>query len=97
MTNLEKYQLCIWACKKTAYFKCRTHRHHIRPKCLYPHLADDQRNIVIVPEIAHWALHEWLLAHYVSLEDIEAVHKLEHVDLETFINGGRKERKYDFS
>ena len=92
MTNLEKYKLCIWACKKTAYFKCRTHRHHIRPKCLYPQLADDSRNIVIAPEIAHWALHEWLLDHYVSLEDKEAVQKLEHVDLETFINGGRKER-----
>ena len=97
MKDIEKYKLCVWACRQIRYWKCKTHRHHVRPKSLYQHLAEDPKNIVVVPEIAHWAMHKWLLAHYRQAGDQEAVQKMSRVDLEKFINDGRPESPYDFS
>lgn len=97
MDYIEKYKLCVWACRQIHYWKCKTHKHHIRPKSLYGHLAEDPKNIVVVPEIAHWAMHKWLLAHYRQTENQDAIQKMGRVDMEKFINDGRPESPYDFS
>lgn len=103
MTNLEWYKLCIWAYSKI-YVYGNSHKHHIKPKCLYPNLVDDKKNIIEVPAIVHWALHKLLFDYYVSVGNDEAVEKLRHVDIESFINEGQKNYAknhptslYDFS
>ena len=102
-TNIEWYKLCIWAYSKV-YAYGNVHKHHIKPKCLYPDLANDKKNIIEVPAIVHWALHKLLFEHYSEVGNDEAVNKLKYVDIETFINDGQKNyaknhptSMYDFS
>lgn len=90
LTSLEQYKLIVWAYRR-AGMQEGVHRHHIKPKCLYPALADDNENIVNVPPIVHWALHKLLLQHYVDTDNHEASEKLKYVDLESFINNYRLE------
>ena len=90
LSSLEKYKLIVWAYRR-AGMKEGVHQHHIKPKCLYPALADDKENIVNVPPIVHWALHKLLFQHYVDTDNHEAAEKLKHVDLESFINNYRLE------
>ena len=85
MTNLEWYKLCVWVYSKIS-IPGNGHRHHIKPKCLYPELADDEFNIVEVPAIVHWALHKLLYAHYLEVGNDMAASKLKHVNLQDFIN-----------
>lgn len=102
-TNLEWYKLCIWAYSKINVYG-NIHKHHIKPKCLYPDLANDKNNLIEVPAIIHWALHKLLFEHYLEVGNDEAVNKLKYVDIETFINDGQKNyaknhptAMYDFS
>lgn len=94
MTDIQKYKLIVWAYSKISDAD-NVHRHHIKPKCLYPKLAKDPSNIIEVPGIVHWALHKLLFSHYNKHGNTKAVSKLKHVDLETYLNKGAI--KYDFS
>lgn len=89
LTNLDWYKLIIWAYSKLNVYG-NVHKHHIKPKCLYPDLAEDEKNIINVPAIVHWALHKLLFKHYEETNNKEATSKLQHVDIETFINDGQK-------
>lgn len=89
LTNLEWYKLIIWAYSKLNVYG-NVHEHHIKPKCLYPDLAEDEHNIIQVPAIVHWALHKILFKHYEETDNEEAIDKLKYVDIETFINDGQK-------
>lgn len=97
MTNLMKYKVCVAVYREIRSYRQPYHRHHIKPKSLYPELADDWNNIVAVPDIVHWALHKWLLEHYRETRNQAAAEKMEKVDLETYINDNLKEMKFDFS
>ena len=94
LTDIQKYKLIIWAYSKISDAD-NVHRHHIKPKCLYPKLAKDPSNIAEVPGIVHWALHKLLLSHYKQCGNTKAVSKLKYVNLETYLNKGAI--KYDFS
>lgn len=89
LTNLDWYKLIIWAYSKLNVYG-NVHKHHIKPKCLYPDLAEDEKNIIKVPAIVHWALHKLLFNHYKETNNEEAMDKLKYVDIETFINDGQK-------
>lgn len=72
------------------------HRHHIKPKCLYPELCDDKDNIVSVPPIVHWALHHWLYCYYLfETSNSDAVDRLSYSTLEQYINDQLKRRGSD--
>lgn len=86
LDSLDWYKLIIHTYKIVKYAQCKTHKHHIKPKCLYPELVDDYQNIIEVPEIVHWALHELLFDYYKQTSNKEAVSKLQKVNLEYFIN-----------
>lgn len=75
-SNLEKYKLGVCMCQETRCSHYSFHTHHIKPKSLYPSLADDWRNQVEVPDILHWALHYWLLEHYKESGDQNAAYKM---------------------
>ena len=98
--NITKYKICVAVYKEKDIKSCldrqHCHRHHIKPRSLYPELVDDPSNIVVVPDIVHWALHKWLLEHYRETGNQAAVEKMEKVDLETYINKSLK-TKFDFS
>ena len=94
LTDIQKYKLIVWTYSKISDAD-NIHRHHIKPKCLYPKLAKDHNNIAEVPGIVHWALHKLLLSHYKQCGNTKAVSKLKYVDLETYLNKGTI--KYDFS
>lgn len=103
LTNLDWYKLIIWTYSKLNVYG-NVHKHHIKPKCLYPDLAEDEKNMVKVPAIVHWALHKLLFNHYKETNNEESIDKLKHVDIETFINDGQKNYAkshstslYDFS
>lgn len=100
-SNLTKYKICVAVYKEKDMKSClgrqHCHRHHVKPRSLYPELADDPSNIVVVPDIVHWALHKWLLEHYRETGNQAAIEKMEKVDLETYINDSLKETKFDFS
>lgn len=97
MTDIDKYNLTVWVYKNClrSYVGKRWHKHHIRPKSIYPELKDDPENIVAVPDIVHWALHEWLNKH---LKDSGngAYDRLKFADVATFIND-YSPYKIDFS
>lgn len=86
MTNLEKYKLCIAMYREVGCSEYFGHRHHIKPKSLYPEFANDYYNIVKVPDVVHWALHKWLLRHYEETDNILGIEKMSHNTLEDFIN-----------
>ena len=94
LTDIQKYKIIVWTYSKISDAD-NVHRHHIKPKCLYPKLAKDPSNIVKVPGIVHWALHKLLLNHYNQCGNTKAVSKLKYVNLETYLNNGTI--KYDFS
>ena len=94
LTDIQKYKLIVWTYSKISDAD-NVHRHHIKPKCLYPKLAKDPSNIIKVPGIVHWALHKLLLSHYKQFGNTKAVSKLKYVNLETYLN--KDTIKYDFS
>lgn len=96
-TNLDKYNLTCWVYKKhlRGYSGSYWHKHHIKPKSIYPELKDDQDNIVDVPDIVHWALHEWLNEHLKASGNL-AYDRLKFADVATFINN-TSSYKIDFS
>lgn len=94
LTDIQKYKIIVWTYSKISDAD-NVHRHHIKPKCLYPKLAKDTSNIVKVPGIVHWALHKLLLNYYNQCGNTKAVSKLKYVNLETYLNKGAI--KYDFS
>ena len=75
-SNLEKYKFGICMCQESRCSHYSFHNHHIKPKALYPNLADDWNNQVAVPDILHWALHYWLLEHYKESGDQNAAYKM---------------------
>lgn len=97
-TNLQRYKAVIVAFQKNGCHWKHAHKHHIKPKSLYPELENDYKNIVKVPDIVHWALHEWLLRHYAETGNTNGIEKMKYVDLETYINSDKKsEIEFDFS
>lgn len=72
LSSLEKYKLACFAYNRSAVVKWRDehgsakHSHHIRPKSIWPELADESSNIVDVPPAVHAVLHKWL--HEAMLE-----------------------------
>ena len=99
LTDIQKYKLTIWAYQHLYVYddnndarsfekrlRNMSHKHHVKPKSLYPRLANDNNNIVEVPAIVHWALHKWLLAYYQQTNNSEAIDKMSKVNLEDFIN-----------
>ena len=99
LTDIQKYKLTIWAYQHLYVYddnndarsfekrlRNMSHKHHVKPKSLYPRLANDNKNIVEVPAIVHWALHKWLLAYYQQTNNSEAIDKMSKVNLEDFIN-----------
>lgn len=96
MTAIEKYNLVCGLYKKTtSYGKSHWHTHHIKPKSIYPEIADDYNNIVKVPDVVHWALHEWLNEHLKNSGN-SAYSRLKVVDIASYINNNSK-YKIDFS
>ena len=87
MTDIDKYNLTVWVYKNClrSYVGQRWHKHHIRPKSIYPEFKDDPENIVAVPDIVHWALHEWLNKHLKDSGNC-AYDRLKFADVATFIN-----------
>lgn len=86
MTNLDKYKLCIAMYREVGCWQYFRHKHHIKPKSLYPELANDYHNMVYVPDVVHWALHKWLLRHYEETDNILGIEKMSHNTFEDFIN-----------
>ena len=100
MTDIDKYNLVCGLYKKTFSYglpnsQNRWHTHHIKPKSIYPELADDYNNLVKVPDVVHWALHEWLNEHLKSTGN-PAYDRLKHSDVASYINNSSK-YKIDFS
>lgn len=97
MTDIDKYNLTCWTYKKClrGYTGQRWHKHHIKPKSVYPELKDDPDNIVAVPDVVHWALHEWLNKHLKDSAN-DAYERLKFADVATFIND-QSPYKIDFS
>ena len=108
LTDIQKYKLTIWAYQNLYVYdnnnyagsfekrlRNMSHKHHVKPKSLYPRLANDNNNIVSVPAIVHWALHKWLLAYYQQTNNSEAIDKMSKVNLEDFINQQLKEINSD--
>lgn len=108
LTDIQKYKLTIWAYQHLYVYddnndarsfekrlRNMSHKHHVKPKSLYPRLANDNNNIVRVPAIVHWALHKWLLAYYQQTNNFDAIDKMSKVNLEDFINQQLDEIKSD--
>ena len=108
LTDIQKYKLTIWAYQHLYVYddnndarsfekrlRNMSHKHHVKPKSLYPKLANDNNNIVRVPAIVHWALHKWLLAYYQQTNNFDAIDKMSKVNLEDFINQQLDEIKSD--
>lgn len=85
LTNLEWYILCIKIFKKFRVYK-NIHAHHIKPKSIYPELANDYKNLVNVPDVVHWALHIWLLRHYQETNNEVGIEKMSKADVASYIN-----------
>lgn len=104
LSNIQKYYLIVNAAKivhkRFNYLldkKSGLHWHHIKPKSLYPDLANDKENLIKVPAIVHWALHKILLDYYKEINNEVAIKKMSYVNLEDFINNFYKNRKKKFN
>lgn len=97
MTSYDKYILTCWVYKKhlRGYMGPYWHKHHIKPKSICPDLKDDPDNIVSVPDVVHWALHEWLNEH-LKASGNQAYDRMKFADVATFINN-TSPYKIDFS
>ena len=104
LSNIQKYYLIVNAAKIVKYRfedlldeKSGLHCHHIKPKSLYPDLANYGSNIIKVPAIVHWALHKILLDYYKEINNEVAIKKMSYVNLEDFINKFYENRKKKFN
>lgn len=94
MTAIDKYNLVCGIYKKITPYSNHWHTHHIKPKSIYLELADDYKNLVKVPDVVHWALHERLNEHLKSTDN-PAYDRLKHSDVASYINNNSK-YKIDF-
>ena len=104
LSNIQKYYLIVNAAKivqkrfdDLLEQKSGLHFHHIKPKSLYPDLANDEQNLIKVPAIIHWALHKILLEYFKEINNEVAIKKMSYVNLEDFINKFYENRKKKFN
>ena len=104
LSNIQKYYLIVNAAKivqkRFNYLldkKSGLHCHHIKPKSLYPDLENNGLNLIKVPAIMHWALHNILLDYYKEINNEVAIKKMSYVNLEDFINKFYENRKKKFN
>ena len=78
LNSLEKYKLACFVYGRSVVVKwCdehgpAKHSHHIKPKSIWPELANDCYNIVDVPPAVHAVLHKWLYEAMLEANDPNA-------------------------
>lgn len=100
-TDIEKYKIACYTFKfyqeKLDYKSKKKfnssvsgfHEHHIKPKSIYPELEYDRDNIIKVPGIIHWMLHEQLRRFAENKTDIR-FNKIKYSNVKDYIIKNKK-------
>lgn len=108
MKPIDKYKIICFVFKKFCHGQKRImyrmlpgsyHRHHIKPRSIFPESTDDKNNIVTIHEYIHYMLHYYLYEYSISEKDDTYKNmKYAITGLETYINNNRSSNyKIDFS